>query len=80
MMDIGYLFQRVHYYMANPEKIIPTASNAEQAIEIEKMRKAISDFCEGKRKIIPEFQETATEVVCLELAKQMIKEQRGELS
>lgn len=78
MMDIGYLMQRVYYYMANPKQNLPTVSNVEQAAEIEKMRKAISDFCEGKRKIIPEFQGLAIEVICLELAKQMLKEQRGE--
>ncbi len=79
-MDIGYLFQRVYYYMDNPEQKLPTASNAEQATEIEKMRKAVSDFWEGKRKITPEFQEVAAEVICLELAKQIVKEQRGERS
>lgn len=79
-MDIRYLFQRVYYYMANTEQILPTASNAEQAAEIEKMRKAVSDFIEGERKITPEFHGIAMEVICLELAKQIMKEQRGERS
>jgi len=80
MMDIGYLLQRIVYYMANPEIILPTASDAEQALEIEKIRKAISDLYEGKRRIIPKFQGMATEVICLEIARQNLKEQQGERS
>ena len=76
-MDFGYIIQKVCYYMMNPEQNLPVASDERQATEIEKMRKAISDFCEGKRNILPEYQGTATEVICLELAKQMLKEQRG---
>ena len=75
-MDFGYIIQKICYYMMNPEQNLPVASDERQATEIEKMRKAISDFCEGKRNILPEYQGIATEVICLELAKQMLEEQR----
>jgi len=77
MMDIGYMAQRICYYMMNPEQNLPIASDERQAMEIEKMRKAISDFGEGKRNILPKYQGIATEVICLEIARQILKEQRG---
>ena len=76
-MDILYMIQRVAYYKQNPEQLLPTASDIRQAMEIEKMRKAIGDLFEGKREIRPENQGLATEVICLELARQVIKEQQG---
>lgn len=76
-MDFGYIVQKICYYMMDPEQDLPVASDERQAAEIEKMRKAISDLCEGKRNILPEYQGIAIEVICLELAKQMLKEQRG---
>ncbi len=75
MMDIEYIIKKVFYYMMNPDQNLPTASNEEQAAEIEKMRKAISDFGEGKRNILPKYQGIATDVICLEIARQMLKEQ-----
>ena len=76
-MDIEYMIQKVFYYMQNPEQLLPTASDARQAAEIEKMRKAIEDFFDGKRNVLPQNQGFATEIICLELARQMIKEQQG---
>lgn len=76
-MDIGYIVQKICYYMMNPEQNLPIASDERQAMEIEKMRKAISDFSEGKRNILPEYQGIAIEVICLEIARQMLKDQRG---
>ena len=76
-MDFGYIVQKICYYMMNPEQNLPVASDERQATEIEKMRKAISDFCEGKRNIRPEYQGIAREAICLELTTQMLKEQRG---
>lgn len=76
MIDIGYIYQRVVYYMQNPEQIVPTVSDARQASEIEKMRKAISDLCDAKREVTPENQSLAIEVVCLELARQINIEQQ----
>lgn len=77
MMDIGYIAQKVCYYMMNPEQNLPIASDERQAMEIEKMRKAIYDLGEGRRNILPEYQGIATEVICLEIARQMLKDQRG---
>lgn len=77
MMDIGYIAQKVCYYMMNPEQNLPIASDERQAMEIEKIRKAISDLGEGRRNILPEYQGIATEVICLEIARQMLKDQRG---
>lgn len=79
-MDWGYMFQKILYYMANPDQRLPVASDIGQAAEIEKMRKAISDFYEGKRNVLPEYQMIATEILCSEFAKQMLKEQRGNQS
>lgn len=76
MIDIGYIFQRVIYYMQNPEQVFPAASDARQASEIEKMRKAISDLCDAKREVTLENQSLAIEVVCLELARQINIEQQ----
>lgn len=76
-MDFGYIVQKICYYMMNPEQNLPIVRDEWQAMEIEKMRKAISDFGEGKRNILPEYQGIATEVICLEIAKQMLKDQRG---
>lgn len=76
-MDFGYIVHKVCYYMMNPEQNLPVASDERQAVEIEKMRKAISDFGEGKRNILPEYQGLATEVLCLEIARQIMIEQRG---
>ena len=75
-MDIGYMIQKVFYYMQNPEQLLPTASDARQAAEIEKMRKSIEDLCDAKRAILPENQGIATEIICLEVARQMIKDQQ----
>lgn len=77
-MDFGYIVQKICYYMMDPEQDLPIAKDERQAMEIEKMRKAISDFCEGKRNILPEYQGIATEVICLEIARQMLKDQRGD--
>ncbi len=52
MIDFGYVFRRVLYYMQNPEQLFPPASDTKQAAEIEKMRKAISDFATQKEKFI----------------------------
>lgn len=76
MIDIGYMIQRIIFYMQNPEQLLPEASDVKQAVEIEKMRKAVSDFCDAKREILTEYQNLAAEVVCLELAKQIIKDQQ----
>ncbi len=78
MIDISYIIQRVVYYMQNPEQLFPPASDARQAAEIEKMRKALSDFCDAKREIRLENQNLAVEIVCSELARQIAKEQQGE--
>lgn len=80
MTDIGYIAQKVCYYMMNPEQNLPIASDERQAMEIEKMRRAISDLGEGRRNILPEYQGIATEVICLEIARQMLKDQRGNQS
>ena len=77
MTDIGNIARKVCYYMRNPDPNLPTASDDEQGAEIEKTRKAISDFGEGKRNILPEYPELATEALCLETARQIMKEQRG---
>lgn len=76
MIDIGYLFQRVLYFMQNPQQILPPASDVRQTAEIEKMRKAVSDFCEAKREVTLENQNLAIEAVCLEVARQIIIEQQ----
>ena len=76
MMNISYLIQKVFFYMQNPEQQLPIASDARQAAEIEKMRKAVSDIFEAKREIFIENQNLAAEVVCLEFAKQMLKDQQ----
>ena len=75
-MDIGYMIQKVFYYMQNPEQLLPTANDIRQAAEIEKMRKSIEDLCEAKRAILPENQGIAVEIACLEVARQMIKDQQ----
>ena len=75
-MDIGYIIQKVFYYTQNPEKLLPTASDVRQAVEIEKMRRSIEDFCEAMRAILPENQGLATDIICLEIARQMIKDQQ----
>ena len=77
MIDFSYMLQRVIYYMQNPEQFFPPASDARQAAEIEKMRKALSDFFDAKREIRSENQNLATEIICSELARQMAKEQQG---
>lgn len=77
MMDFGYWAQKVCFYMMNPEQNLPIASDERQAAEIEKMRRAISDICEGKRNVLPEYQSIAIDVMCSEIAKQMLKDQRG---
>ncbi len=76
MMDIGYIAQKVCYYIMNPDQNLPTASDEKQAAEIEKMRKGISDFCEAIREIHIENQGIATEILCLEIARQMAKGQQ----
>ena len=79
MIDFRYIFERVNYYMQNPELILPPASDARQDAEIAKMRKAISDFCDAKREIRVENQNLASENVFLEVARQMAKDrQRGQ--
>ena len=75
-MNIGYMIQKIFYYMQNPKQVLPTASDARQAAEIEKLRKAIKDLCEAKRLILPENQGLATEIVCSEIARQMITDQQ----
>ena len=75
-MDIVYMIQKVFYYMQNPEQLLPTSSDARQAAEIEKMRKSIEDLCDAKRAILPENQGIAMEIACLEVARQMIKDQQ----
>ena len=77
MIDFSYVFQRIIYYMQNPEQLFPPASDARQAAEIEKMRKAVSDFCDAKREIRLENQKLATEIICSELARQIAKDQQG---
>lgn len=78
MMDISYIFQRVFQYMQNPNQVLPTASDLGQAAEIEKMRKVFEDIYEAKKEILPEYQGLALDVVCLEIARQILKEQRGQ--
>ena len=77
MIDFSYILQRVIYYMQNPEQLFPPASDAQQAAEIEKMRKAVSDFFDAKREIRMENQNLVTEIICSELARQMVKDQQG---
>ena len=77
MNDLMYIIQRVSYYLQNPEQLLPTASDARQAAEIEKMRHAVEDIAEAKRTILPENRGLATEIICLEFARQMMKEQQG---
>lgn len=77
MMNFEYLIQKICFYMMNPEQNLPVTNDERQAAEIEKMRKAISDFCEGRRNVFPEYQGIATEVICSEIARQMLKDQRG---
>lgn len=76
MMDFGYVFQRVLYYMANPDQKLPVASDIGQAAEIEKMRKAISDLGEGRRNVLSEYQGIATETLLLEIARQITIDQQ----
>lgn len=76
MMDIGYIVQRVCYYMLNLEQNLPTTDDKKQAEEIEKMRKGLADFCEAGREIHEENGRIATEILCLEMAKQIIKGQK----
>ncbi len=76
MMDIGYIAQKVCYYMMNPDQNLPTVNDEKQAAEIEKMRKGLSDFCEASREIHIENQAIATEILCFELARQMAKGQQ----
>lgn len=77
MIDFSYILQRVIYYMQNPEHIFSPASDERQAAEIEKMRKAISDFCDAKREINLENRNLAMEIICSEFAKQIVKDQQG---
>ena len=77
MIDFSYILQRVIYYMQNPEQLFPPASDARQAAEIKKMRKALSDFFDAKREIRLENQNLAIEIICSELARQMVKDQQG---
>ncbi len=79
-MDFEYFVQRICHYMMNPEQSVPIASDKRQAMEIEKMRKAISDLEEARRNILPEYQGIATDVICLEIARQILKNQRGNQS
>ena len=76
MIDISYIIQRIFYYMQNPEQLFPPASDARQAAEIEKMRKAISDFCDAKREVNLENQNLAIEIICSEIARQIAKDQQ----
>jgi len=76
MIDIGYIVQKICYYMMNPDQNLPTANDEQHAAEIEKLRKGFSDFCEASREIRIENQGIATEIFCLEIARQMAKGQQ----
>lgn len=74
-MGFESIVQRICFYRMNPERDFPMASDEGQAIELEKMRKATSDFGEGKRNIQPEYQGIAAEGIRPEIARQMLKDQ-----
>nr|WP_325212231.1 hypothetical protein [uncultured Oscillibacter sp.] len=75
-MNIEFFLQRVFFYMQNPNQILPTVKDAEQAMEVEKMRKGVSDLFEARRRIDKENQGIALEVLCLELAHQVTKDRQ----
>lgn len=75
-MNIEFFLQRVFFYMQNPNQILPTVKDAEQAMEVEKMRKGVSDLFEARRRIDKENQWIALEVLCLELARQVTKDRQ----
>ena len=77
MMDFTLFIQKVFQYMQYPEQTLPVANDQRQALEIEKLRKAISDLFEAKRNICPQYQELAQETFCLELARQILRERQG---